>query len=481
MDVLLVQSLWSLQYELLLIVSAMLLLLYGSVKGNESTDVVMFYALGAMVISIYGLMQAPAESAVYFNGLIRIDGFTQFTKALVLLGAVLTGALSMRWLQQPEVRRFEFPVLMLLSVSGMMIMISANNLLTLYMGLELSSLALYVLAAFDRDNKRSSEAGLKYFILGALASGMFLFGASLVYGFSGTTDYVMLQDVIAQSETVSPGLVIGLVFVLVGLCFKVSAVPFHMWTPDVYEGAPTVVTAFFAVVPKIAALALLVRVLNHPFGGMEDAWQQIIIFVSIASMLVGAFGALTQTNIKRLLAYSSIGHVGYLLVGVAAANTLGVQALLVYFMLYLFMSVGMFGFVTIMKRKGKPAETLEDLAGLSKTCPMSALFVAIMMFSMAGIPPLAGFFGKMMIFLAAIDAELYTLAVIGVLSSVVAAYYYIKVVKIMYFDDEQEPFDCQVALSTRAVLLVCGVVTAAFFIYPSAVLDVALQAALALQ
>lgn len=481
MEAMLVESLWSIQYELFLIVSAMLLLLYGAVRGNDSTEVAMFYALGAMVISVYGLLQAPMDSALYFNDLIRIDGFTQFVKALILLGATLSGVLAMNWLQQPEVRRFEYPVLMLLSVSGMMIMVSANDLLSLYMGLELSSLALYVMAAFDRDNERSSEAGLKYFVLGALASGMLLFGASLVYGFSGTTSYAGLADVIANSATVNPGLLIGLVFVLVGICFKVSAVPFHMWTPDVYQGAPTVVTAFFAVAPKIAALALLVRLVNHPFGGVVDAWQQIIIFVSIASMLVGAFGALTQTNIKRLLAYSSIGHVGYLLIGVAAANTAGVQAMLVYFMLYLFMSVGMFGFVTIMKRKGKPAETLEDLAGLSKTCPLAALFVAIMMFSMAGIPPLAGFFGKMMIFLSAIDAELYTLAVVGVLSSVVAAFYYIKIVKIMYFDDEQEPFDCHVATSTRLVLLVCGGVTTVFFLYPSPVLDVALQAALALK
>ena len=428
MELALVDSLWSIQYELLLLVSALLLLLYGSVRGNSATDAVFLFALGIMTVCLYGLLQALPYPIVAFDGLIRIDGFTQFSKALLLLGAILTGVLSIEWLQKSEVRRFEFPVLLVLAVVGMMIMISANDLLTLYMGLELSSLSLYVMAAFDRDKKKSSEAGLKYFILGALASGMFLFGASLIYGFSGTTSSAGLADVLANSDAVSPALVVGLVFVLVALCFKISAVPFHMWTPDVYQGAPTAVTAFFAVTPKLAALALLVRLLHHPFSGLVIEWQQIIIFVSIASMLVGAFGALTQSNIKRLLAYSSIGHVGYLLVGVAAANEAGIQAMLVYFMLYLFMSVGMFGFVMLMRRKGKPVEAIADLAGLSKTCPSSALFVAVMMFSMPGIPPLAGFFGKMMVFLAAIEAGLYMLAVVGVLSSVVAAFYYIKIV-----------------------------------------------------
>ncbi len=481
MDASLLNSLWAINTELLLLISALLLLLYGAVRGEDACETILYSTMLVFAICLVGVFTTePVSGLHYFDGLVRVDVFTQYSKGLVFLGAILTSVLSLDWLKRPATRRFEYPILMMLSVVGMCFMVSAQNFMTLYMGVELASLSLYVMAAFDRDNKRSSEAGLKYFVLGALGSCMLLFGISLVYGFAGSVDFVALGDLLETQERFSPGLVIGLVFVLVAICFKISAVPFHMWTPDVYQGAPTPVTAFFAVVPKIAAIAMLLRLLHHPFEALIIEWQQIIIFVSIASMLVGALGAMMQTNIKRLLAYSSIGHVGYLLVAVAAGSESGAQAMFVYFILYIFMSVGMFAFVLLMKRKGKQIEDISELAGLSKTCPMAALFVSIMMFSMAGIPPLAGFFGKMMIFLAAIESGLFVLAVIGVLTSVIGAFYYIKIVKIMYFDEEQPAFDSEVSIAMRAVLIVCAVVTCFFFLLPTPVMEVALRASLAL-
>ncbi len=368
---------------------------------------------------------------------------------------------------------------MLFATLGMMFMISANDLLTLYVGLEMSSLALYVLASFQRDHAKSSEAGLKYFVLGALASGMMLFGMSLVYGFAGTTGFAALADVFSGAETISKGVTVGMILIIVGFCFKLSAAPFHMWAPDVYEGAPTPVTAFFATAPKIAALALFTRVLLSPFGHLIDQWQQIVIFASVASMLVGALAAIMQTNIKRLLAYSSIGHVGFMLMGIASGSVEGVQAVLIYLSVYIFMSAGAFGCVLLMKRDDEPVEDIKSLSGLAQTSPKMALALAIFMFSMAGIPPLAGFFGKMYVVLAAIKAGLAWLAVVGVVTSVVACYYYLKVVKVMYFDAPARTFDAPApTLSIGVTLAAC--VTFLFFLLPTPLVTHALAAAQAL-
>ena len=410
-----------------------------------------------------------------------IDGFAVYMKWLALIGSSLVLLMSTAYNEREKIARFEYPVLILFATLGMMMMISANDLMALYIGLELQSLALYVIAAFHRDSVRSSESGLKYFVLGALSSGLLLYGASLVYGFAGTTGFEPLAQILkVGSGPPATGLIIGLVFVLAGLAFKVSAVPFHMWTPDVYEGAPTPVTAFFAVAPKIAAIALLLRVVTGPFGGLVAEWQQIVVVLSIASMVLGAFAAIHQTNIKRLLAYSSIGHVGYALVGLAAGTETGLHGVLVYMTVYLVMSVGTFGCVLCMCQRGRMVEGIDDLAGLAKTQPMMALVLAIFMFSMAGIPPLAGFFGKLYVFLAAIEAELYTLAVIGVLSSVLGAFYYLRIVKLMYFDEPQESFDRAIGAKMRVILVGTGLFTLFFFIYPAPILTAARTAAAAL-
>jgi len=350
-------------------------------------------------------------------------------------------------------------VLVLFATLGMMLMISANNFMSLYLGLELQSLALYVLAASQRDSGRATEAGLKYFVLGSLASGMLLYGASLVYGFSGTTGFDALAKALAVEAPV--GVTVGMVFILAGIAFKISAAPFHMWAPDVYEGAPTPVTAFFAVAPKIAAFALLLRVLTGPFGSMVEQWSQVIVFISVASMVVGGFAAIVQTNIKRLMAYSSIGHVGYALIGLAAGGPDGVRSVLIYLAIYLAMNAGAFAIILSMRQKERSLEGIEDLAGLSKTHPMMALSLAIFMWSMAGIPPFAGFWSKWMVFSAAIDKGMIALSIIGVLTSVVSAFYYLRVIKVMYFDEPGEGLDRSISapvglvmgLATLAVLL----------------------------
>ena len=362
----------------------------------------------------------------------------------------------------------------------MMMMISANDLISLYLGLELQSLSLYVVAAIRRDSVRSSEAGLKYFVLGALSTGMLLYGASMVYGFAGSTNFDQLAEVFAAGEGPSIGVVIGIVFIAAGLAFKVSAVPFHMWTPDVYEGAPTPVTAFFAVAPKIAAISLFVRVMVGPFGDLVAQWQQIIIATSILSMALGGFAAINQSNIKRLMAYSSIGHIGYALVGLAAGTPEGVRGVLVYMAIYLAMNVGCFACILCMRINGRMVEGITDLSGLSKTHPMMALAMAVFMFSMAGVPPLAGFFGKLYVFLAAIDAQLYTLAVIGVVTSVVSAFYYVRIVKLMYFDEPSEAFDHPIGGDMTTVLLATGLFTAFFFLFPAPIVEAAGTAAAAL-
>jgi NADH-quinone oxidoreductase subunit N len=360
-------------------------------------------------------------------------------------------------------------------------MVSANHLISLYVGLELQSLALYVIAAFRRDYAKSSEAGLKYFVLGALSSGMLLYGASLVYGFAGTTSFDRLAALLGDHQTHAPvGLIVGLVFVAAGVAFKISAVPFHMWTPDVYEGAPTPVTAFFAVAPKVAAIALFVRVLIEPFGALTDQWRQIIYFTSMASMVLGSFAAIGQTNIKRLMAYSSIGHIGYALVGLAAGTELGVRSVILYMAIYIFMNIGTFAVILCMRQGGRMVEEISDLAGLSRTHPMLAFAMLIFMFSMAGIPPAAGFFGKLFVFQAAIEAHLYTLAVVGVLASVVGAFYYLRIIKLMYFDEPIEAFDHGISGGMTVVLAGTGLFTLLFFFFPAPLLNGAAAAAASL-
>ena len=406
--------------ELFLACAAIALLMFGVFRGNSSTQLVSSLSVLTLLVT-FALIVLPARAeGPVFDGLLTIDGFGDFMKLLVLIGTGVSIVISQRYIQREDMARFEFPVLMLFATLGMMAMISANDLIALYMGLELQSLSLYVVASFRRDNLRSSEAGLKYFVLGALSSGMLLYGSSMIYGFTGTTGFDGIAQVFAGAgQGASIGLIVGLVFLCAGLAFKVSAVPFHMWTPDVYEGAPTPVTAFFATAPKIAAMALFIRVLIEPFGGLFDQWQQIIVAVSIGSMVLGAFAAINQTNIKRLMAYSSIGHIGYALIGLASGTQDGIGGIAIYLTIYIIMNLGTFACILCMRQKDRMVEGIDDLKGLSKTNPMMALALAIFMFSMAGIPPLAGFFGKLYIFLAAIDAELYALAVIGVLTSVV--------------------------------------------------------------
>jgi len=464
--------------ELCLALMAMALLMYGVFRGDKSTGSCSWLAVLALVVTgvIMSLLPESAESA--FRGQFIVDQFARFMKWLVLLGSALAVIMSMNYNACEEIERFEFPVLILFASLGMLLMVSANDLISLYVGLELQSLALYVIAAFRRDSTKSSEAGLKYFVLGALSSGMLLYGASMIYGFAGTTRFDALASLFTgPSADPGVGVIVGLVFLLAGLAFKVSAVPFHMWTPDVYEGAPTPVTAFFAVAPKIAAIALLVRTMIGPFGELFAQWQQIIVFISIASMLLGALAAIWQTNIKRLLAYSSIGHVGYALVGLAAGSEEGIRGIGVYMAIYLAMNVGTFCCVLSMRRQGVLAEGVDDLAGLARNHPMMAAAMAVFMFSMAGIPPLAGFFGKLYVFMAAVNEGLYILAIIGVLTSVIGAFYYLRIIKIMYFDEPADAFDRSAGREIGVIMTIAGLFTLLFFIFPSPIVDGAGQAA----
>jgi NADH-quinone oxidoreductase subunit N len=469
--------------ELIVLAGALLLLAFGAFRGARATGGITLLAMGVMMSAAYYAWPGASlgDGADAFNDMLAIDHFTQFVKVMVLAASTLVLGMSFDWLAIGPHKKFEYPVLVLLSTAGLMVLVSANDLLTLYLGLELSSLSLYVLAAYDRDNATSSEAGVKYFVLGALASGMLLFGASLVYGYTGTTNFSAMTDLFAVSgesqASAAYGAIVGMVMLIVALCFKISAVPFHMWTPDVYQGAPTPVTMLFATAPKIAAMAIFIRLLMDPFANLLPDWQNILAIIAVASMMVGAFGALTQTNIKRLLAYGSIGHVGYMLIGLAAGTPEGIKGVLIYFALYLFMSVGTFGFVLFMRRAGEQVENISDLAGLSKTSPRGALFMLLMMFSMAGIPPFAGFYGKFFIFLSAIQSELYVLAVVGVLTSVVAAFYYLRIIKVMYFDAPVLGLERHVPLFSQAVLLICALVTALFFLYPAGLLNAASAAA----
>jgi NADH-quinone oxidoreductase subunit N len=466
--------------EMLLAGAAMVLLVLGVLRGEGSTRLVSWLAILALiaVLVVAQLMGGGRRDGFY--GMFVADAFGLFMKTLILAGSAATILLAMRYNESEGIARFEFPVLVMLAGTGMMVMISANDLITLYVGLELQNLALYVVASFDRDSARSSEAGLKYFVLSGLSSGMLLYGISLVYGFAGTTAFVEIARVVAAGNPVSTGIVIGLVFILVGLAFKISAVPFHMWTPDVYEGAPTPVSAFFSVAPKLAAFALLIRFMITPFGALAGEWRQVVVFLSIASMVFGAVAAVAQRNIKRLMAYSSIGHVGYALIGLAAGTRDGIRGILVYLAIYLFMNVGAWAVILCMRRDGRMVEEIADLGGLSRAQPGLALAFAIFLFALSGVPPTAGFFAKLYVFLAAIDSGLVGLAVIGVVASVVAAFYYLRIVRVMYFDEPAGAFDRPVATEVKGVLVVTAIVTLFFLLLPGPVVGAARAAAAAL-
>jgi NADH-quinone oxidoreductase subunit N len=462
--------------EILLVVAAVALLMFG-VFREKAVDIINIATIGVLGLAVVLVLADGGGRQEAFGGSLVIDTFARFMKVLTLFGSAVAIVLSVNFMKAEEIERFEYPILVLLATAGMMIMISANDLLALYMGLELQSLALYVVAAIDRDRAKSSEAGLKYFVLGALSSGMLLYGASLIYGFTGSVSFAG----IATAVTAEPGLglIFGLVFLIAGLAFKVSAVPFHMWTPDVYEGAPTPVAAFFAAAPKIAAMALFIRAMLAPFPAILPDWQQILVFISIASMVLGAFAAIGQTNIKRLLAYSSIGHMGYALIGLAAGSPEGVQSVIIYMAIYLIMTLGSFACVLAMRRKDGQVETIADLAGLARTDGMLAFFLAVFMFSLAGIPPLAGFFAKYFIFMAAIKANLVMLAIIGVLASVVGAVYYIRIVKLMYFDEPAERFEPMVT-EVKAVVVLAGLFVLLFALFPQPLSSLAQAAAASL-
>ena len=466
--------------EMLLAAAAMVLLLVGVFRGDCGTRGVSWAAVAVLAVAAFFVVSGPGDGTLTFADMFIADRFAVFMKVLVLLGSALTLVISLDYIRQEGVERFEYPVLILLATLGMLMMVAAADLISLYVGLELQSLALYVLAAFKRDSERSTEAGLKYFVLGALASGILLYGASLVYGFTGTTNFEAIAANIAGGEGPSTGLLFGLAFLVAGLAFKVAAVPFHMWTPDVYEGAPTPITAFFSVAPKIAAFALFVRVMVGPFGGLVEDWTQIIVVLSALSMVLGAFAAIGQRNIKRMMAYSSIGHVGFALMGLAAGSEKGVQGLILYLTIYLAMNVGAWAVILNMRRGNEGmVEEIGDLAGLARRQPMMALAMAIFMFSLAGIPPLAGFFAKFYVLLAAIDAGLYTLAVIAVLAAVVGSYYYLRVVKLMYFDEPAEKFSAPVR-EVAVVIAAAAVFTLFFFMFPAPFVGGAEVAALAL-
>ncbi|NMM46027.1 NADH-quinone oxidoreductase subunit NuoN [Rhodospirillaceae bacterium KN72] len=467
--------------EIVLACSVMGLMMVG-VFSPEKQALSRVSFLAVLVLLVIGVLviATGSETRLALHDLFVVDSFSLFMKVLVIIAAVLALVMSDGYIRRESMARFEYPVLLCFATLGMLMMISAHDLISLYIGLELQSLSLYVVAAFRRDQLRSTEAGLKYFVLGALSSGLLLYGSSLIYGFAGTTNFAAIASGLAALDHAPTGLIVGLVFLSAGLAFKISAVPFHMWTPDVYEGAPTPVTAFFAVAPKIAAMALILRVMLGPFEDLIAEWQQIIWLISVASMILGAVAAIAQTNIKRLMAYSSIGHVGYALMGLAAGTKDGATGVMLYMAIYLVMNVGTFACILSMKIKDRMVENISDLSGLSKTRPGMAFALMIFMFSMAGIPPLAGFFGKFFVFRAAIDAGLIWLAVIGALASVVSAFYYLRIIKVMYFDENDDVIDKIDGKSMRVIMILTSALVLLFTLAPETIASYAASAATSL-
>ncbi|MCC7305190.1 MAG: NADH-quinone oxidoreductase subunit NuoN [Alphaproteobacteria bacterium] len=466
--------------EIFLALVAMGLLVVGAGRGREATEVIGWASVIALALAAIILVRLHWEETIILNGMLGFGYFAGFMKLVVIMGLIAALALSFRYLQQEDIDRFEYPILVLLAGIGMMLMISANNMLALYVSLELQSLSLYVLAAFRRNSTRSAEAGVKYFALGAISSGMILFGISLIYGYTGALDYGAITASLLAQPLVPLGVTFGLVFILAGLAFKISAVPFHMWTPDVYQGAPTSVTALFAMVPKIAAMAMLMQLLSGPFEPIFPQAVQIVWFLAAASMVVGAFAALMQENIKRLMAYSSIGNMGYALMGLVAGSAAGAGAVVLYMLLYLVMTAGTFAVILSMRRDGKAVENISDLAGLSQTRPALAYAMAVLMFSMSGIPPMAGFFGKLVVFQAVMEKGYYALAILGVLTSVVAAFYYLRIIKVMFFESPADEFDRDMPFARRAVLFISVFLVLAFIFKPVLLLAGTQSAAAAL-
>jgi len=465
--------------ELITAIGAMALLLFGAMRGERGIGLVSTLAIILLVAAAWFVTSPASADSRAFGGAFVVDDFARFAKLLILLGSALTLLMAQDFLKSEGLDKFEFPVLVLLATTGMMLMVSASSFIALYMGLELQSLSLYVLAAFHRDSLRSTEAGLKYFVLGALSSGMMLYGISLIYGFTGTTDFATVAHVVSGPH-IGIGLIFGLVFLISGLAFKISAVPFHMWTPDVYEGAPTPITAFFSMSPKVAAMVLFLRAMLGPFPAAIHEWQQIVVFISVLSMALGAFAAIGQQNIKRLMAYSSIGHMGYALLGLAAGTTQGVEGVLIYLLIYVITNAGVFVCILAMRRDGQQVETIADLAGLARTQPKLAFAFGALMLSLAGIPPLAGFFAKFYVFMAAIQAQLYIPAVIGVLASVVGAYYYLRVVKIIYFDEPAPAFEGELGGKLGTILVGSGLFNLFFVVGAAPLVAAAASAAHAL-
>ncbi len=469
--------------EIIVALMGMILLIAGAVCGARVTRQVGMLAILGMAVAgfvmlcpqrMHFLPMGGQMASFGFRYMFVDDAFARFVKAILLIGSSLSIMLSWYYVEQEEsLERPEYPVLILFATLGMMLMVSASDLMSVYVGLELQSLSLYVLAAYRRDDLKSSEAGLKYFVLGALSSGLILYGISLIYGYAGTTNFIALNFGVHHMEHPPIGLIIGVVFVCAAMAFKVGAVPFHMWTPDVYEGAPTPVTAFFATTAGVAALAMFMRMLMEPFSGLAEQWQQIIIFVAVASMLLGSFAGLAQSNIKRLMAYSSIANMGFILVGLAVRSADGIQALLIYLAIYFINTLGVFGVILCLRRNGKMVEKISDLSGLGKTNPLLALTMVLFMFSLTGVPPLAGFFGKYFVFLAAVKAHMVPIAIIGMLTSVVSAYYYLRVIKVMYFDETQQPIDDLPDYGVKIVIGIAAVYVLVFTIYPTPVIDAA--------
>ena len=456
--------------EVFISLSIMFLLILGVFKKNSSKLIQNISLIVLLITAVIIFNETfGIEEIILFNGSVIVDYLSSFMKIVTLLSAFLALVISSNYLRSFKIFKIEYPILILSSVLGMMIMISSNDLIVFYMGLELQSLALYVLATFNRDELKSSEAGLKYFVLSALSSGLLLYGCSLIYGFTGSTNFYVIAS---QLDSDQYALTFGIVFILVGLAFKISAVPFHMWAPDVYEGSPTSVTLFFTMVPKIAALTVFIRFLYVPFLNLIDQWQMILVFLSIASMVFGAVAAIGQKNLKRLVAYSSISHVGYALAGLATGSNDGIQSSVIYITIYIIMNLGLFSCLLMMKRNNVYYEQIDDLSGLSKNHPLLSLSLLIILFSLAGIPPLAGFFAKFYVFKSVLEQSMFFLAIVGLLSTVIAAFYYLRLIKIMYFDDEKEKYDEDHSLWLRFSLGASTLLILIYFIFPSQLIEI---------
>ena len=454
--------------EIFLTLSILIFVIIGVFIKN-SFEIIYKLSLFLIFLLIVIILSNNDEYSKIFNESVSIDMFSIYSKILILISTFFILFISKRYIIDIKNNKFEYPVIVLLSILGMFIMVSSNDLIVFYLGLELQSLALYILASIDRDNIKSSEAGIKYFVLSALSSGLLLYGCSLVYGFAGSTNFETISN---NTQAFNVGIIFGMVFILVGLAFKVSVVPFHMWTPDVYQGAPTSVTSFFSVVPKIAGMTIFIKFMYVPFREILDQWQYILVFMSIGSMILGAVGAMAQKNIKRLMAYSSIGHMGYALAGIASGTENGFKSTLVYISIYLVMNIGAFGCILLMKRDGKYIEEINELSGISKNHPLISLGFLVILFSLAGIPPLAGFFAKFYIFMSVIESNMFTLAIVGLVTTVISAFYYIRIIKVMYFDDPKKSFERFTDYRIHGPIIISCILLITFFLYPAFLNDI---------